>query len=425
MSLLLILVAFFNLNPYKLSIKKLILMLVSIFISFLAIYWFNPNLASIPIYLMPILFIYSESLKLFESIILGIFISVILVLSDNFIGIIILNLLGESFINSTHGYYISCLTIAAFIYVITKIIKILFLKYKRFMLEGLNSKYFLLFSIVLVLTFILFYFNINWNSSSDRVYLTKVNSIIFLSYGVVIILIFILLFFFARKEANFRYKQIQLDNLKEYTENLENLYTDMRKFRHDYINIISTMAGFIEEGDLKALEKHFNDHIYPLNKEMNKNNYKLGLLKNICLPEIKGLISAKVIHAQEMGLDMVLDIAEPIEEINLDVIDLSRVLGILLDNAIEAAIKSDEKRVNIAFIKKNTSIIIVLINTFSGEIPPISKMFKQGFSTKGDNRGLGLSNLKEILNKYEHVSLDTMIEEHSFCQEVTIFNNEK
>ena len=211
-----------------------------------------------------------------------------------------------------------------------------------------------------------------------------------------------------------------MNNLKEYTDNLEHLYMDMRKFRHDYINIISSMAGFIESKDIEGLEKHFNEHIYPLNKKMNRNNYKLGLLKNILMPEIKGLLSAKIIRAQELGIDVILEIVEPIDKIDMDIIDLSRCLGILLDNAIEASLSSEKKRLNIAFIKKNSSILIIISNTFKGVIPPLSKIFKTGFSTKGKNRGLGLSNLSEIMNNYSNTTLDTSISDDRFIQNITI-----
>lgn len=422
MSLIFLSISFINLNIYRLSVKKHLTMTALIFICYFALYKLNPRLSSLAIYMIPILFIYNESHKLWKSIIIDLFILVVIIVADNFTGSVILYFLGDTFLSSTHGYYITCCIIAIFIYIISKLINKVLTHYSSALTEIIKSKYFILFCTVLIITFVLFYININWNSSLNPVYLTKVNGIIFISYGIVMTIICFIILFFVQKEVNFKYKQIQLDNLKEYTENLENLYSDMRKFRHDYINIISTMAEFIEERDLDGLEKHFNENIYHLNTKINKNNYKLGLLKNIYLPEIKGLISAKVIHAQEAGLNMIIDIAEPIQHIDMNIIDLSRVLGILLDNAIESAIKSTKKTVNIAFINKNNSVIIVLINTFEGEIPPISKIFEEGFSTKGENRGLGLSNLKEIISNYKNLALDTLIKENTFYQEITISN---
>lgn len=416
-------ISFKNINPYKITLKQHVLMLAVISLSYVIIYNLSEPLSTLPLYIIPLFFIYFKCRKPLESFIIGILISITIILIDNLVGSLLIYTLGESFVSSVIGYYLTCIIIGLALYLVSYFIGKKYSNYKEFLLENYKSKYLKLIYVALILTFALFYFNINWNNSSNPIVLTKINSILFIGYGTVMIAICFVSLFFIKKEANFKYKQMQLDNLKEYTENLENLYTDMRKFRHDYINIISTMAGFIQERDMDALEKHFNDHIYPLNKKINKNNYKLGLLKNLQLPEIKGLVSAKVIHAQELGLDIILDIVEPINKINMDIIDLSRILGIILDNAIEASLESDDKKVNIAFINKNSSVIIVLINTFKGDIPPLSKLFKEGFSTKGENRGLGLSNLKDIVGKYMNISLDTYIENNEFYQEITINND--
>ena len=93
-----------------------------------------------------------------------------------------------------------------------------------------------------------------------------------------------------------------------------------------------------------------------------------------------------------------------------------------MDNAIEAALSSEEKRISLGLIKKNQSVMIIVSNSFFGNISSISMLFKQGFSTKGENRGLGLSNLKEIIDKYKNVTLDTFIKNELFFQEITIKN---
>ena len=74
----------------------------------------------------------------------------------------------------------------------------------------------------------------------------------------------------------------------------------------------------------------------------------------IILQEIKGLLSAKVIRAQELGIDVVIDVTEIIDNIDMDRVDLVRSLGILLDNAIDAAVKSTDKKMNVALIKKRS-----------------------------------------------------------------------
>ncbi len=423
-TIIFLIITFININPYKLNLKEYILMTSLILSTCMGIFSLNSNLGSIPIYIIPILFIYKKSHKIIESLLLGIFMILVIIVVDNLTGTIVIKIISEKFLSTPLGCHIACAMIALILYPVSKFIGKLFIINKEFIYKNYKSKYFILIYLMLILTFGLFYVNINWNNSSDPVYLTEVNGIAFTIYGTIVTIICLCVFFILRKEERFKYKQMQLDNLKEYTENLESLYMDMRKFRHDYINIISTMAVFIEDRNIDDLEEHFNKHIYPLNKQMNKNNYKLGLLKNVYLPEIKGLISAKVIRAQELGIDTIIDIVEPISQINMGIIDLSRCLGIVLDNAIEASLESEKKTVNIGLIDKKNSVIIVIMNTFVENMPPLSKLFKEGFSTKGKNRGLGLSNLKEIISKYKNISLDTYIADDKFVQEITISNKE-
>lgn len=422
LSIITILAIFNNISDYKFNIIENVLLFLSIIISYFILYLVNKNLASISTYIVPIIFLYIKNKKLLKSIFIQAITCMIIIFSDNIITLIIIKSINKDFIKTTYGHIIACFFIFALAYSISKLLSIIIKKYGSLITEYAKSKYSILIYVMVLLTLGVFYININWNTSDDAAYLAKINSILFLTYGLLMIIITAILIFILRKDQTFKIKEMQMNNLKEYTENLESLYMDMRKFRHDYINIISSMAGFIENKDIEGLEKHFNKHIYPLNKEMNKNNYKLGLLKNILMPEIKGLLSAKIIRAQELGVDVVLEIVEPIDKINLDIIDLSRCLGIILDNAIEATLSSEEKKLNIAFIKKSSSILIVVSNTFEGEIPPLSKIFKAGFSTKGKNRGLGLSNLKDIMNKYSNATLDTSILDNVFTQTITIIN---
>lgn len=421
-SIMLILIILRNISFYKFTFSENVLVTISILISSIFIGNFNKNLSTLPMYIIPIFFLYYKSKKLFKSILIQFTCFIIIILSDNLISYIMMQLFGINFAKSLYGYILICSLIFILAFFISKIISIFFYKYETILFQCPKSKYARLIYLMIFLTFGAFYLNINWNTPKEAIYLAKINSIIFLTYGVLMIIITFLLLFILKKDQNFKIKEVQMNNLKEYTNNLENLYMDMRKFRHDYINIISSMAGFIEDKNYEGLEKYFNEHIYPLNNQMNKNNYKLGLLKNILMPEIKGLLSAKIIRAQELGIDVVLEIVEPIDKINLDIIDLNRCLGIILDNAIEASLSSDEKKLNLAFIKKNSSIIIVVSNTFKGEISPLSKIFKSGFSTKGKDRGLGLSIFIDIMNKYSNATLDTYIEENVFTQSITIRN---
>lgn len=420
-------IAYINIGPYKLKLKDFFLMEISILLSACLLNSLHKNLSSISVYAVPILFIYIKSKKIMESIMLQLIILITITVTDIIIGIIGLSLVSGKLAKFSPQHLLICFFIDLGLYFSSKLVGWLYKKYKCFVVENYKSKYAILIYVTLIITFFIFYMNMNWNASNQPEYLAKANSIGFITYFIILIFICSILMFSIKKDVNFKAKQIQFEQLQEYTNNLETLYMDMRKFRHDYINILSSISGFFEDNDIDGLEKYFNNHIYPLNNTMEKNNFKLGLLKNIKISEIKGLLSAKLIRAQELKLNVNIDIAEPISYIDMDIIDLVRSLGILLDNAIEAALKSNNKKVELGIIKKDFSVTILVINSCPKNIPPIGNLFKEGFSTKGENRGLGLSNLKSIINKSKNVFLDTYIQNEEFiqCLNISVENNIK
>ena len=287
----------------------------------------------------------------------------------------------------------------------------------------LNIKNGLLILLTLILTLTIFYTNMILqpnNGSTNKI--IKINLILFFCYFIILLIIMYVLIKSITKDLEYKNKQIQFENLQQYTDSLEKIYTDMKSFRHDYINILSTMVGYIEEKDMDGLEKHFNRNILPLSKGIESNNYKLGLLKNIKLPELKGVLSSKLIRAQELGIDVLIDIPKSVEKINMDIVDLCRCIGILIDNAVEANVKCDKPSLKIAIFYGSSSIFFTIINNYSEEMPPIYKMFQKGFSTKGENRGLGLNSLKEILGKYNNITIETLNKDDEFIQNIKIDN---
>lgn len=419
-------IAFFiihrNISLIRLTIRQYGFMCGIVGVVYTIMSSISKSIAPLALYIVPILFMYLKSKKFVASFISHTVSCLIIIFVDGIISSLLIKILGKEFIGTKLG---TIFVLSVLLFVSSYVSKLMFYisnKHKGSILNNYKSKYTIIIYFLLSIIFIMLFITINCNRPKDVIVLTKSNSHLLIICAVILILILYVLFIVARKEIQFNYKERELENLKEYTKNLEKVYTDMRKFRHDYINIISSMAGFIEDRDIDGLAEHFNKNIYPLNNKMNNNNYKLGLLKNIERSEIKGLISSKIIHAQELGIEVGIDIVDSIDNIKMDIIDFTRSIGIIIDNAVEAAIVSENKILNIAFINKNKSIIVVVENTFPSELPPIYKMFRYGFSTKGDNRGIGLSNLREITNKYKNVSLETIVKEDKFVQNLTIYN---
>lgn len=424
MMLIFMTIIIYSLVIPRFTIKEYIRMLICILLIFFVLFFINKDIAQTSFYILPFIFIYIKTRKILKSL----FIQALAVII--YLGVsCIMFKIGVDYL----GYPLNAYGRITFLFelvesliavIISYFVGKLFYKHK---LESSDLKrvsgpnFPLMIYLIVIISGVLLTLCIFDGDSSN---FETAEGLLAIFYIVIMFVIIGILAYIFAKENKIEKRRIQYDNLEEYTAKLEVLYTDMRKFRHDYTNILSSMYSFIEENDMYGLKKYFNEKIQPLNQKMNSNNYKLGVLKNVHLPEVKGLLSSKIIKAQELGLDTFIDISEPIDEINIDIVELVRSIGIIMDNAIEAALSSEDKRICLGLIKKNQSVIIVVSNSFSGDIPSISMLFKQGFSTKGENRGIGLSNLKEILNKYRNVTLDTFIKNKLFFQEITV-NNRK
>ena len=410
-----------NLGYFKVTIKEFIsiIFISQCFNIIILLLNLGEFIAMIPMVIIPGIFIYTKNKSIVASIVIPISTVVIDVLVDYIITNIFILLFGigpEAIRGSNKLYFLIYVLEFIILFCTSKFLGALINKKIKISNLYLNKKFSILAITSLVLTVVIFYTNIIFErNSSLRIEFIKVNVMLFLFYFILLIVTIYILVTSITKEMNLKNKQIQFESLQEYTSSLENLYTDMRVFRHDYINIISSLIGYIENKDIDGLEKHFNEHIVPLSKGIESNNFKIGILKNVKIAEIKGILSSKLIRAQELGIDTFIDIVEPIEKINMDIIDLSRAVGIFLDNAVEAAVECDKPSIKVAIINKENSVLIVIINSIKEEIP-IYKIYQKGFSTKGENRGLGLCNLKEITSKYNNVSLDTLLENGEFKQ---------
>ncbi|EAD7632606.1 GHKL domain-containing protein [Listeria monocytogenes] len=248
----------------------------------------------------------------------------------------------------------------------------------------------------------------------------RVNAFFIIGYGVTSAIVFLVLMYSFQKEYITKEKQKELHYLKEYTDQLEKNYTEMRRFRHDYQNILMSIEDFIKEENLTGLEDYFYTKIKKASQVMEHNNFKLSQLSNITASEVKSLVASKLTVSQELGVNTEIEVNEPIEEIKADSIMLIRSLGIILDNAIEAASAIENGFVRVAFFKNDGKTVIVTANSCVADIPKLFELKREGFSTKGTNRGTGLSNLDLMVSKENNAMLETKIENGVFSQVLSI-----
>ncbi|WP_223556604.1 MULTISPECIES: GHKL domain-containing protein [Lysinibacillus] len=299
---------------------------------------------------------------------------------------------------------------------------------KIYILIGKLKTAYILILFILLVTMSTFYINIYLTEYFSKDSLLKFNIITQTIYFTIMIFVLYITIINIRRETHFRKIEVENAQFTNYMYSLELINNDMQKFQHDYTNILVTMQGYIEINDFEGLKKYFKKHIFSAEEETLKRNKRLANLSRLQITGIKGLIITKSLQAEKEGISVQVEISDEIDEISMNVIDLSRILGIFLDNAIEANNQNniqEEKEINIAFFNSiSDSTIIIIENTFNNDSLMIDQIFTNGFSEKGKNRGRGLNNVTNIIKNYPNVTLNTNINKRLFTQIIEITKNE-
>ena len=228
--------------------------------------------------------------------------------------------------------------------------------------------------------------------------------------------------FIHTRQIETRSKQEELQNLKHHTEELEQQQIAMRKFKQDHQNILMSMHAYIQDEDWAGLKQYYSSKVEMTSATITKNIFALDGLGKIKLPEIKSILAGKLMMAQNTHMDIhtTFEASEEIDHIAIDSIALVRMLGIILDNAIEALTELGGGKLFVGCYKWEAGITFIVKNTCCPDMPPLQQLRKPGFSTKGEQRGLGLFNLSELVDAYPNVSLKTGVNEGTFSQELLI-----
>lgn len=322
-------------------------------------------------------------------------------------------------LNKNNNVFFHSLIFALCYAILFIIINLLINLYKRDYLP-INFITKFLISILCCVTVIVLYLNIFIPTSYEELQLTRINLIIQICYLIVMSFLFILLIYSINETNKLKHEKIQKALFSQYMSSLNEINIEMQKFRHDYKNILITMERYIDNKDLDGLKKYFKEKIINTEKNTLLKNALIHDLGNLELMELKGLLLTKLLTAVEKKIDIQIEIPEKIDSIYMDIIDLSRMIGILIDNAIEASIECENPFINLAIMKTNdNSVLMIIENNFTNTLD-IHQLYKNHYSTKKGNRGYGLNNVKDILNNYPNVLMNTSIEENIFIQEIEI-----
>ena len=218
------------------------------------------------------------------------------------------------------------------------------------------------------------------------------------------------------KEIELEQKKFEQKHLQTYTDEIVALYNEIRGFRHDYTGMLVSLRMAIESKDLQEIDRVYSQVLVKANQKLRSDKYTYFDLNNIEDSALRSLIAQSIVNAKTNDVEYTLEVKDIITPLSMELLDLVRVMSVLLNNAVEGAVESYQKQLEVAIIKLDLETLVVIQNSCKKRKVKSEDLFELGFSTKGRYRGLGLNNVKEILGKYDNVILETEIDNDVFKQ---------
>ena len=319
--------------------------------------------------------------------------------------------------NSFAGSIISNIIILILFVFITYLLKNILRKLINTKIE--NNIQIIIFSILTIICTLLFFYTI------IKEYKVGENIIIYLVS--IIVLISILAVLIKQTIENNKLTE-QYDKLLEFMKKYEQEAENQRILRHETKNEFLAIKA-------KLYDKQKNKEVIEYIDEILQDKIELKqeeFAKFVYLPanDIKDLCYFKTQEAKDKGLNTSINISKRVENSNIYKLsvkeqrDLGKILGVFLDNAIEASLNSKAKEFGLeAYLNIKKECEIIISNSYDGELE-VDKIGKERFTTKGKNRGHGLLLVNHLVNKNDKFAINTKITNGLYIQTLTIKNKQ-
>ena len=243
--------------------------------------------------------------------------------------------------------------------------------------------------------------------------------ITFLSF-IILLAYFVLSIYSLTRIIKLNLTTKKLQSAEEYNSTLRILHDNVRAFKHDFDNIVTTIGGYIRTNDMDGLKQYYVqleddcqkvNNLYILNPEIVNND------------GIYNLIMKKYHEAEEKDITVNISFLLDLGTLKMKIYEFARILGILLDNAIEASSECTEKIINLTFRNDSNNYrqLVIVENTYSNKDVDTEKIFEKGYSGKENHTGLGLWEVNKILSKSKNLTLYTNKNDKYFSQQLEIY----
>ena len=237
----------------------------------------------------------------------------------------------------------------------------------------------------------------------------------------VVVLVGLLNLKFVVKHEN---TELELANTIIHNETLSKVNEGVRGFKHDMGNIVQAILGYIAINDSEGAKKYCQNLVIGFN---DINILSILSPKVIDEPAIYGVVVNKILIARDKNMTLSLDINTSVSNINFPKFELSRILGILLDNAIEAGEQTEQKKLTLTMYHDYTRNVdvITISNSINNIVIDIDQIFTKNYSTKENPSGFGLYEVNKFLKRNPQSYIVTSIDKDAkmFTQTLTIDSN--
>lgn len=357
-----------------------------------------------------------------KSIFIGLVMSLLYHSTNTFFSIIVSSLTGDDFVRQNEQVFFLAINLITYI-VTNNIINDFNLTVKYFDKEYLYS-FLKKVLITLLVMHIIFFIS---DTVGTIAHFNNFGDIL----ATIVFICMLLVFFMMNshkvrieKEIALEQKKFEQEHLQSYTDEIVSLYNEIRGFRHDYTGMLVSMRMAIESKNLHEIDRVYNEVLVKANQKLRSDKYTYFDLNNIEDSALRSLVAQSIVNAKTNNVEFTLEVKDIITPLSMELLDLVRVMSVLLNNAVEGAVESYHKRVEVAVIQLDFETLIVIQNSCKNRKLKSEDLFELGFSTKGKNRGFGLNNVREILAKYDNVILETEMDNGLFKQVIRFKRNQ-
>ena len=242
---------------------------------------------------------------------------------------------------------------------------------------------------------------------------------------IMIINIISILIYFVLMVMNFLETSLlehELENkrhLEDYNKSLLFMNDNVRCLKHDLDNIVQTIYGYAVIKDLDGLTGFCSSLVAECKTVNNIAAIHPDKIKN---PALYSMLMSKYYYIEDNNIKFDISITSDLSNLNIDDLELIRIIGILMDNAVEACRECKDKKItlDISYNSMDKEKITEITNTYMEKDIDLDKIYEKTYSTKKGNTGLGLWKVKSILNKHKHMKLETTFNEKIFIQRLHI-----